>query len=198
MGERVGARPCRCLPICPADGMGGVHVLALLIERPIFASVLSMVINPCGRRGRGQPAVAQYPADHATRASWSCVPTPGANDHVVADSVAPPSSSRLMASRTCCKWCPQSNNDGTYTLTVHFHDGRQPELRPGAGAKPHQSGLAALARRGAAGGRSPPASAIPTSCSSSPSIRPTRAYDQLYLGKLWTIHLKDEIAASKA
>ena len=87
----------------------------------------------------------------------------------------------------------QSNNDGSYTLTVTFKPGRGPELCPGAGAEPHQPGPAAAAGGGDAGGRDHAQDATRTSSWSwpllaRPPLRPA------YLSNYVTIKLKDEIA----
>ena len=70
------------------------------IDRPIFATVLSVVITLIGGISLLFLPVAQYPRITPPGVSIS-ISYPGASAQVVADTVARPSSSRSTASRAC-------------------------------------------------------------------------------------------------
>src|SRR5438477_11620416 len=92
------------------------------IERPIFASVLSIVITLAGAVAVLVLPVAQYPQITPPSIIVSCN-YPGANAHVVADSVAAPIEQQINGVEDMLYMVSQSNNDGSYTLTVTFKRG---------------------------------------------------------------------------
>src|SRR5260370_28223584 len=92
------------------------------IERPIFASVLSIVITLGGAVAAVSLPVAQYPPITPPSIMVMCT-YPGANAHVVADSVAAPIEQQINGVEDMLYMVSQSNNDGTYTLTVTFKTG---------------------------------------------------------------------------
>lgn len=89
------------------------------IRRPIFASVLSIVIFLAGLVAVFNLPVAQYPP--ITPPSISVQATyPGANAHDVADSVAAPIEQQINGVEGMMYMVSQSNNDGSYNLIVTF------------------------------------------------------------------------------
>src|SRR5246127_539918 len=92
------------------------------IERPIFASVLSIVITLAGVVAAFNLPVAQYPQITPPSIMVSCN-YPGANAHVVADSVAAPIEQQINGVEGMMYMVSQSNNDGSYTLTATFKPG---------------------------------------------------------------------------
>src|SRR3954464_15125986 len=92
------------------------------IERPIFASVLSIVITLAGTVAVVNLPVAQYPPIAPPSIMVSCT-YPGANAHVVADSVAAPIEQQINGVEDMLYMVSQSNNDGSYSLTVTFKPG---------------------------------------------------------------------------
>jgi multidrug efflux pump len=92
------------------------------IERPIFASVLSIVITLAGAVAAFNLPVAQYPPITPPSIMVSCN-YPGANAHVVAESVAAPIEQQINGVEGMMYMVSQSNNDGSYTLTVTFKPG---------------------------------------------------------------------------
>src|SRR6266853_3964261 len=92
------------------------------IERPIFASVLSIVITLAGAVAAFTLPVAQYPQITPPSIMVMCT-YPGANAHVVADSVAAPIEQQINGVEDMMYMVSQSNNDGTYSLTVTFKPG---------------------------------------------------------------------------
>ncbi len=92
------------------------------IERPIFASVLSIVITLAGGVAVFNLPVAQYPPITPPSIMVMCN-YPGANANDVADSVAAPIEQQINGVEGMMYMVSQSNNDGSYTLTVTFKPG---------------------------------------------------------------------------
>src|SRR6266404_8784808 len=92
------------------------------INRPIFASVLSIVIVLGGTVALFTLPVAQYPeiAPPTVEVSASY---PGANAQVVADTVAAPIEQQINGVEGMMYMSSQCTNDGNYTLTVTFQPG---------------------------------------------------------------------------
>src|SRR2546421_4191998 len=92
------------------------------IERPIFASVLSIVITLAGAVAVFNLPVAQYPPITPPSINVMCNYA-GANAHVVADSVAAPIEQQVNGVEGMLYMVSQSNNDGSYALTATFKPG---------------------------------------------------------------------------
>ncbi len=92
------------------------------INRPIFASVLSIVIVLGGGIALFTLPVAQYPEITPPTVEVSAV-YPGANARVVADTVAAPIEQQVNGVEGMMYMSSQCANDGTYTLTVTFKPG---------------------------------------------------------------------------
>src|SRR5207248_1840339 len=89
------------------------------INRPIFASVLSIVIVLGGGIALFALPVAQYPEITPPTVEVSAS-YPGANAQVVADTVAAPIEQQVNGVEGMMYMSSQCTNDGTYTLTVTF------------------------------------------------------------------------------
>jgi multidrug efflux pump len=92
------------------------------IERPIFAAVLSIVITLAGGVAVVNLPVAQYPQITPPSIMVMCN-YPGADARVVADTVAAPIEQQVNGVEDMLYMVSQSNNDGSYTLTVTFKPG---------------------------------------------------------------------------
>ena len=92
------------------------------INRPIFASVLSIVIVLGGTIALFTLPVAQYPEITPPTVEVSAS-YPGANAQVVADTVAAPIEQQVNGVENMMYMSSQSTNDGAYTLTVTFKPG---------------------------------------------------------------------------
>src|SRR3954470_22990825 len=92
------------------------------INRPIFASVLSIVIVLAGGIALFTLPVAQYPEITPPTVEVSAY-YPGANARVVADTVAAPIEQQVNGVEGMMYMSSQCTNDGTYTLTVTFRMG---------------------------------------------------------------------------
>src|SRR5437016_2258116 len=92
------------------------------IDRPIFASVLSIIITLAGVLALRTLPIAQYPEITPPTVEVSAV-YPGANAQVVADTVAAPVEQQVNGVENMLYMSSQCTNDGTYTLTVTFQNG---------------------------------------------------------------------------
>jgi multidrug efflux pump subunit AcrB len=89
------------------------------IDRPIFASVLSIVVTLAGSIALVNLPVAQYPEITPPTVEVSAS-YPGANAQVVADTVAAPVEQQVNGVEGMMYMSSQCTNDGTYTLSITF------------------------------------------------------------------------------
>src|SRR5882724_4659412 len=92
------------------------------IDRPIFASVLSIVITLAGGIALFTLPITQYPEITPPTVEVFAV-YPGANAQVVADTVAAPIEQQVNGVEGMMYMASQCTNDGSYTLTVTFRMG---------------------------------------------------------------------------
>src|SRR5438132_6226231 len=162
------------------------------IERPIFASVLSIVITLAGAVAALMLPIAQYPQITPPSINVTCT-YPGADARVVAESVAAPIEQQINGVEGMMYMVSQSNNDGTYNLMVTFKPGVnlnfaqvlvQNRINLAMPLLPDVVKQAGVSTRK----RNP--DILLVIALHSPSGR----YDQLYLSSFTTIKLKDELA----
>src|SRR5213595_2961723 len=162
------------------------------IERPIFAAVLSMVITLAGAVAAFTLPVAQYPQITPPSIMVSCN-YPGADARVVAESVAAPIEQQVNGVEDMMYMVSQSNNDGSYTLTVTFKPGVnlnfaqvlvQNRINLALPLLPDVVKQAGVTTRK----RNPDILLVIGVFS------PKRRYDQLYLSNFTTIRIRDEIS----
>ncbi len=92
------------------------------IDRPIFASVLSIVITLAGGIALFTLPLAQFPSITPPTVQVTCN-YPGANAHEVANAVAAPIEQQVNGVESMMFMSSQCANDGSYNLTVTFHHG---------------------------------------------------------------------------
>src|SRR3954470_9408404 len=92
------------------------------IERPIFASVLSIVITLAGGVAVFTLPVAQYP-DVTPPTVLVTALYPGANAQTMRDTVAAPIEAQVSGVEGMMYMSSQCTNDGAYNLTVTFRLG---------------------------------------------------------------------------
>src|SRR5262245_32839384 len=92
------------------------------IDRPIFASVLSILLILAGGVAVFNLPVAQYPEITPPTVEVTAV-YPGANAQVVADTVASPIEQQVNGVEDMLYMSSTCANDGTYTLTITFKPG---------------------------------------------------------------------------
>ena len=97
------------------------------IERPIFASVISIVILIAGGVTLGTLPVAQYPEITPPTVEVSAT-YPGANATVVAETVAAPIEQEVNGVERMIYMSSTSASDGSYKLTVTFEVGTDLDL----------------------------------------------------------------------
>jgi multidrug efflux pump len=92
------------------------------IDRPILASVPSILVTLIGLAALFTLPVAQYPEVTPPTVQVSCS-YPGASAQVVADTIAAPIEQQINGVEDMLYMSSQSSNDGSYTLTVTFKVG---------------------------------------------------------------------------
>jgi multidrug efflux pump len=161
------------------------------IDRPIFASVLSIVITLSGAIALFWLPLAQYPP--ITPPSIQVIISyPGANAQVVADTVAAPIEQQVNGVPGMLYMSSQSSNDGTYTLTVTFDLGT--DLNTALVMVQNRVTLAlpqlpaSVQRQGITIRKKTPDILLVVNLFS-----PDGRYDDIYLSNYATIYLQDEL-----
>lgn len=165
------------------------------IDRPIFASVISVLITMIGGIFVFQLPIAQYPEIAPPTVQVSCF-YPGASSRVVAETVAAPIEQQVTGVEKMLYMSSSSTNDGGYALTVTFELGTDLDMAqvmvqnrvnlalPSLPAEVKQTGVSVKKK--------------------SPSIllvvnmvSPDESRDQLYLSNYATIRVRDELARTE-
>lgn len=92
------------------------------IDRPIFASVISILMTLAGGVAVFSLPIAQYPPVAPPTVQVDCN-YPGASAEVVAQTVASPIEQQVNGVEGMLYMSSQSTNDGSYSLTVTFKPG---------------------------------------------------------------------------
>ena len=100
-------------------GRASAMISPFFIDRPIFATVLSIVITLIGGIALFSLPIAQYPRITPPGVQVS-ISYPGASAQVVADTVAAPIEQQVNGVQGMLYMSSQMGNDGSYTLTVTF------------------------------------------------------------------------------
>ncbi len=102
-------------------------MLRKFIERPVLATVVSIILVLLGLLSLATLPVTQFP-DIAPPSVAVIAAYPGANAEVVARSVATPIEEAVNGVENMTYMTSTSNNDGSMTLTVYFKLGTDPDL----------------------------------------------------------------------
>jgi multidrug efflux pump subunit AcrB len=162
------------------------------IDRPIFASVLSIMITLAGGITVISLSVAQYPEITPPTVEVSAF-YPGANAQVVADTVAAPIEQQVNGVENMMYMSSQCTNDGNYILTVTFKPGV--DLNMAQVLVQNRESLAEpilpdlVKRRGVSVKKKSPSILMIINIFS-----PDGSKDNLYLSNYATIQLRDELA----
>lgn len=162
------------------------------IDRPIFASVLSIIITLAGGIAVFALPVTQYPEITPPTVEVSAV-YPGANSKVVADTIAAPIEQQVNGVEGMMYMSSQCTNDGNYTLTVTFRSGTDLNLAQVlvqnrvSLAQPILPDL--VKRRGVTVKKKSPSVLMIVNL-----LSPDGSRDNLYLSNYATIQLRDELS----
>jgi multidrug efflux pump subunit AcrB len=165
---------------------------SFFINRPIFASVLSIVIVLAGFIALATLPIAQYPEITPPTVEVSAY-YPGANALVVANTVAAPIEQQVNGVEGMMYMSSQCTNDGAYTLTVTFQPGS--DLNISQVLVQNRESLAEpilpdlVKRRGISVKKKSPNVLMIVNLFSPDSSR-----DNLYLSNYATIQLRDELS----
>lgn len=169
-----------------------MNISRFFVDRPIFASVLSLLILIGGLLAMFQLPVSEYPEvsppSVVVNASF-----PGANPKVIAESIATPLEEQIIGVENMIYMYSQATVDGRMTLTITFKIGTDPDLAQQmvqnrvSQALPR---LPAITRQiGVTVVKSSPDLTMVVHL-----ISPDKRYDELYLRNYALIHVKDELA----
>ncbi len=123
------------------------------IDRPIFASVISIIITLAGAVAMLKLPVAQYP-DITPPQITVAATYPGADAQVVANNVAAPIEQQVNGADNMIYMNSSSSATGNMTLNVFFRNRHRPFVGASRRAEPSQPGPAATALRRAEPGHS--------------------------------------------
>src|SRR5262245_21882217 len=172
------------------------------IDRPIFASVLSIVIVIVGTVALSQLPIAQYPEVAPPTVSVTAN-YPGANAKVVADTVATPIEQEVNGVENMIYMSSRCTNDGQMTLDVTFALGTnldmaqvlvQNRVKVAEAKLPEE-----VKRQGVTTKKKSPSILLCVNLISDKAVDPETKkesfkFDQLYLSNYATIYVKDELA----
>ncbi len=165
------------------------------IDRPIFASVLSIVIVIVGAVAASQLPIAQYP-DVAPPTVQVVANYPGANAQTVADTVATPIEQEVNGVERMLYMSSKCTNDGQMMLDVTFELGTnldtaqvlvQNRVAVAQAKLPEE-----VKRIGVTTKKKSPSILMCVNL-----ISPDKRYDQLYLSNYATTKVKDDLARIK-
>ena len=97
-------------------------ILDFFIERPVFSTVIAVLITLVGALAAVSLPIAQYPQVVPPQVTVNAA-FPGANAEVVAQSVAASIEQQVNGAQDALYLSSKSGNDGTYSLTVTFDIG---------------------------------------------------------------------------
>ncbi|HEY7087941.1 MAG TPA: multidrug efflux RND transporter permease subunit [Tepidisphaeraceae bacterium] len=162
------------------------------IDRPIFATVLSIVFIIVGGVALTQLPIAQYP--EVTPPTVQVTATyPGANAKVVADTVATPIEQQVNGVERMLYMSSQCTNDGQMNLNVTFELGTNLDMAQVLVQNRVAIATASLPdevkRIGVTTKKKSPSILLCVNI-----ISPDNRYDQLYLNNFATISVKDDLA----
>ena len=126
-----------------------MRISHFFIDRPIFASVVAIVIVILGSIALFRLPVAQYP-EIAPPTINVAGQYPGASAEIVAETVVAPIEQQINGVEGMVYISSNSTADGRFSIAVTLRHRHQSRHCPGAGAEPRRRGDAAPARAGAA------------------------------------------------
>jgi multidrug efflux pump len=162
------------------------------IDRPIFASVVSIVITLAGALSLGRLPLAQFPHVTPPTVQVDCS-YPGASAQVVAEAVAAPIEQQVNGVENMLYMSSTCANNGSYNLTVTFRQDVNLDMAQVLLQNRVNLALPALPevikRTGITTRRRPPDNLMTVSINS-----PNRRYDQIYLSNYALMHVREELS----
>ena len=166
------------------------------IHRPIFATVLSIVVITMGLTSLVKLPIAQYP-DLAPPTIAVQANYPGANSSVVAETVAAPIEQQVSGVENALSLSSQCTNDGRYRLTITFAPGTDLNMAQGLTqvrvtlAMPSLPDL--VQREGVAVLKKSPAAMMIVNFTAARDAAGRPVYDEIFLSNYATIQIRDEL-----
>ena len=167
----------------------------VFIERPILATVVSLVIVIAGAVAFGTLPVAQYP-EIAPPIVQVKTTYPGANAVVLAETVASPIEQEVNGVEDMLYMASTNANDGTYTLDISFAVGTDVDLAQVLVQNRVNTAMAKLpeeVKREGVTVKKRSANILMFIALSSPDAR----YDSLFIHNYITLSIKDELVRQK-
>jgi multidrug efflux pump len=169
-----------------------VNISHIFIDRPIFASVLSIVITIAGAIALLSLPVAQYPDIIPPTVNVSAS-YPGANAQTVAETIGAPIEQQVNGVENMLYMSSQSSSDGSYSLTITFKLGT--DLDTAQVLVQNRVNLALpvlpedVRRTGVSVNKQSPSMIMCVNL-----ISPDNSRDELYLGNYALLQVKDTLA----
>ncbi len=161
------------------------------IDRPIFASVLSIVVTLAGSVAAFSLPVAQYPDVTPPTVLVSAI-YPGANATTVRDTVAAPIEQQVSGVENMLYMSSLCTNDGAYTLMVTFKLGMDSDMAQVLVQNRVSLGLPVVPelvqREGVNVKKMSPSTMMIVNL-----VSPDHRYDSIFLSNYATIQIKDEL-----
>jgi len=171
-------------------------IARFFIERPIFASVISIVLVLCGGVASLTLPTTQYPEITPPTIEVSTI-YPGANAELVRDTIAAPIEQQVSGVENALSLSSQCTNDGRYRLTVTFKPGTDLNMAQVLTqvrvtlAMPILPDL--VQREGVAVLKKSPAAMMIVNFTAAKDAAGTPLYDETFLSNYATIQVRDEL-----
>ena len=177
-------------PKAETAGLRAMRFAHFFVDRPIFASVLSIVLLIVGGIAYTQLPVAQYPEiappTIVVRAQY-----PGADAETVAATVATPIEQEINGVEDMLYMSSYSTGDGVDVADHHLQARHRSRPGAGAGAEPRRRSPSRACRRRCAGSASPRAKSSPDLMMVVHMLSPDDTYDQLYVSNYARSRVRD-------
>jgi hydrophobe/amphiphile efflux-1 (HAE1) family protein len=171
-------------------------IARFFIERPIFASVISIVLVLCGAVASLTLPTTQYPEITPPTIEVSTI-YPGANAELVRDTIAAPIEQQVSGVEKALSLSSQCTNDGRYRLTVTFEPGTDLNMAQVLTqvrvtlAMPILPDL--VQREGVAVLKKSPAAMMIVNFTAAKDAAGMPLYDETFLSNYATIQVRDEL-----